>query len=626
MNLKAPALLILIISICVYTVESANRQYQYRESDDEIDDLQREFYDEHLKFMKYGNHSTRLMELYNELKAPSDFMRLNLEEMSQKKIDFGCWGCRIAAPTLFIYRRINKMSDEEIEKAGIDICVNAKISTPHVCEGLIKMNLEPILFVIDNQPKLTGNIFCAFALHGSCGEIKEPEFLYSIKVDPNYPLMDDGFSAISNRNVNQETFKIIHITDVHFDPRYVVGNNAKCDDPTCCRESHGKPNNTANAAGKWGSYDCDVPWESVVDLVQHLKAEHGDAEIIYYTGDTVDHGIWETSFEFNINAMKKFEDYMAEEFNGMKFYPILGNHEAHPVDVFAPEEISKESLSMNYLYGYISKAWRRWLPQSTELTLNRGGYYTTLVRPGFRVVGLNNNVCYNINWWVMYHPQEHTVQLNWLHDVLLQAEKANERVHILLHQPPGGESCYYVWAREYQKLIDRFHHIITGQFNGHTHREEFNVFYKSNDLSRPINVAWNGGSQVTFTNVNPNYRVYHVDKETLEIVDAETYYYNLTEANSGDANPRWQKMYSFKQEYGMEDLSPSSLDRLVTRFANDKDLLTKYWQFRYKLADPMLEKNCDKECLLENLCTIVTNQVFDNRKCDEIKKIFNENH
>lgn len=115
----------------------------------------------------------------------------------------------------------------------------------------------------------------------------------------------------------------------------------------------------------------------------------------------------------------------------------------------------------------------------------------------------------------MYHPQEHTVQLNWLYDVLLAAEKASERVHILLHQPPGGESCYSVWAREYHKLIDRFHHIIKGQFTGHTHRDELNVFYSSNDPSRAINIAWNGGSTVTYINVNPNYRVYTVDEETL---------------------------------------------------------------------------------------------------------------
>lgn len=137
--------------------------------------------------MENGVHSKRLMELYDEIKAPSDFMRYNLEDIPQPKLDLACWGCRIAAPTLFLYRRTMNMSDEQIARGGIDICVNARISTRHVCEGLVRINLESLLFVVDNQPKLTANIFCAFAFHGSCGEINEPEFLYSIKVDPNYP-------------------------------------------------------------------------------------------------------------------------------------------------------------------------------------------------------------------------------------------------------------------------------------------------------------------------------------------------------------------------------------------------------------------------------------------------------
>lgn len=138
--------------------------------------------------MQNGIHSARLMELYEELSPPSDFMRLNLEDIPQPKIDLACWGCRIAAPTLINYRRVLNMSDEEMAKAAIDICVNARITTKHVCEGSIQINLESLLFVVDNQPKLTANIFCAFAFHGSCGTINEPEFLYSIKVDPNYPV------------------------------------------------------------------------------------------------------------------------------------------------------------------------------------------------------------------------------------------------------------------------------------------------------------------------------------------------------------------------------------------------------------------------------------------------------
>lgn len=48
------------------------------------------------------------------------------------------------------------------------------------------------------------------------------------------------------------------------------------------------------------------------------------------------------------------------------------------------------------------------------------------------------------------------------------------------------------------------------QFNGHTHYDEFNVFYKDKE---PINVAYNGGSVTTYYYMNPNYRVYTVDPQ-----------------------------------------------------------------------------------------------------------------
>lgn len=108
---------------------------------------------------------------------------------------------------------------------------------------------------------------------------------------------------------------------------------AKCDDPNCCRESNGLPENAVDAAGRWGSYNCDVPWESVEDVIDHIKSEHSDAEIVYYTGDTVDHGAWETSVEHNLNSMTRFEEYVAKELPNVKFFPILGNHESHPFNM-----------------------------------------------------------------------------------------------------------------------------------------------------------------------------------------------------------------------------------------------------------------------------------------------------
>lgn len=136
-----------------------------------------------------------------------------------------------------------------------------------------------------------------------------------------------------------------------------------------------------------------------------------------------------------------------------------------------------------------------------------------LVKPGYRIVSLNNNDCYTDNWWLFYNGSNLKTQLQWLHDILLQAEKDNEKVHVLAHIPSGDGTCWYVWAREYNRLIERFSATISGIFNGHTHKDEMNVHYSAG--GHAIGVSWNGGALTTFTDKNPNYRIYEVEPETM---------------------------------------------------------------------------------------------------------------
>lgn len=53
------------------------------------------------------------------------------------------------------------------------------------------------------------------------------------------------------------------------------------------------------------------------------------------------------------------------------------------------------------------------------------------------------------------------------------------------------------------------------EFNGHTHKDEFKIFYEKNNNSNPLSVAWNGGSLTPYSYVNPNYRIFEVDSNTL---------------------------------------------------------------------------------------------------------------
>lgn len=168
-------------------------------------------------------------------------------------------------------------------------------------------------------------------------------------------------------------------------------------------------------------------------------------------------------------------------------------------------------------------------------------------------------------------------QLKWLRDTLIEAEAAGEKVHILGHVPPNTSSCTRAWNREYNKLIRQFAHIISGQFNGHTHNDEFTLFYATNKSDAAVNVAWNGGSGTSFVGLNSNYRLYQIETQTYQVVDHETWIFNLTQANQAShQTPNWFREYTFRDAFGVADLSPASLSTLVTKtFQNDTSLLRK---------------------------------------------------
>lgn len=111
-----------------------------------------------------------------------------------------------------------------------------------------------------------------------------------------------------------------------------------------------------------------------------------------------------------------------------------------------------------------------------------------------------------------------------------------------------------------------------------------------------------------------------------QVTDHETWIYNLTAANlNREELPEWFHEYSFGEAYGVTDLSPASLDQLLTTFATDHQLLHLYWQHKMKMGDPMMEAGCNSDCLLYHLCDI-TKQYADpaaeNWRCDQLAPLF----
>lgn len=116
--------------------------------------------------------------------------------------------------------------------------------------------------------------------------------------------------------------------------------------------------------------------------------------------------------------------------------------------------------------------------------------------------------------WLLHNKESLKEQLQWFYETLKEAEMNREKVHIIGHIPPNSAGCVKAWTTEYILIVNRFSHIISGQFNGHSHLDEFSIFYTTDNPSKSLNVAWTGGSGTSIDGLNSNYRVYYVDGES----------------------------------------------------------------------------------------------------------------
>ncbi|KAL1391554.1 hypothetical protein pipiens_003132 [Culex pipiens pipiens] len=626
--------LVLTVVVLVGALASTCSGYQVKPKNytATVEQLQHEFaraekdFEREFRIWKHtGVKTPRFREMVDSWKIPREERGMELEDLPIQREGQICLLCRSIVGQL-MQQRQNGATRDDLFETAYELCTTLQIQEPDVCYGVIEINIDFFIYIFDNRPSLGSDSVCAVIFQSSACILSDPEFLdWSVNVDASGRPVTESKHFPSARGPND--IKIVQITDLHYDPKYQMGYNAVCNRPACCRNDQGIPEDPSEQAGRWGDYrDCDSPWDAIEDVIDHVAEFHPDAAYIYHTGDMIDHGVWETSIGHNIGAMNRIYSKLIRTFPDTPVLNILGNHEAHPTNVFAPSINVRPDFSMDWLYRFSADLWGHWLPQSTRHTIQQGGFYTYLIRPGLRVVALNNQDCYTFNWWILWRPDYLANQMQWLHDVLLVAEQNNEKVHILAHIPYASSgSTFRICQREFRRILERFHDTISAQFHGHTHRDEFNVFYSRESPEHAINVAWNGGSTTAFSDINPNYIVYYVDPETYQVTDFESYIFNLTDANlTPDRRPDWFKLYSFAEEFDMHNLSPAEADRMVKRLGTPagRDELYRYWQFKVKLGDPSLEAGCDENCLLNHLCQIVVSEMGDDVKCDELRETF----
>ncbi|XP_064488502.1 sphingomyelin phosphodiesterase-like [Ornithodoros turicata] len=278
------------------------------------------------------------------------------------------------------------------------------------------------------------------------------------------------------------------------------------------------------------------------------------------------------------------------------------------------DEEEQYARKSRWLYDVLANSWTQWLSASALESVRSGGYYVARPREGLRVLSVNMNFCYFFNFWLIVNSTDPGGQLEWLIQQLTDAEDAGDKVHIIGHIPPGIIDCIETWSTMFHRIVERFEDTITGQFYGHTHYDEFAVFYSSENRAKAISVAYIAPSATTYSYLNPGYRIYNMDGQSKEITGHETYIMNLTEANLV-GEPTWRLEYA-TQDIGIASSSPSEWDSYVSRMEADDKLFEDFYGHFMKLSDH--PRNCTGICKERMICHLKTDRSHDYSKCSEM--------
>ncbi|XP_032878082.1 sphingomyelin phosphodiesterase [Amblyraja radiata] len=523
-------------------------------------------------------------------------------------LNISCRACRAAFTALDFALQL-KVGMDEVGLMATHLCVELHLAAGEVCVQAIRL-FERDMITAWVQSVLRPAEACGLLLGSDCGhwDIYGP-WNISLPVTPKPPVVPPVLPPAGS-----PVTRILFLTDIHWDKDYAAGTDPHCREPLCCRVGAGQPPPHQQGAGPWGEYSkCDLPLRTITNLLQHLQ--HQRYDLAYWAGDIPAHNVWQQSRHDQINALTTITNLLRQHLPNLTIYPAVGNHESTPVNSFPPPFIHGNQSS-SWLYNAMVDAWQQWLPPTALETLRRGGFYTVAVRPGLRLVSLNMNFCSHENFWLLVNSTDPAGQLQWLVGVLQGAEWSGEKVHIIGHIPPG--LCMKVWSWNYYRIVNRYEGTIAAQFFGHTHVDEFEMFYDEETLSRPLSVAFIAPSVTTYIGLNPGYRVYEVDGDyrgsSSLVLDHETFILNLTEAN-GSGRAAWSSLYRLRQSYGMDSAFPADFQRLLSRLYKDQRLFDRYWYLRHKgsVALP-----CLVECRAAVLCALRTGRAEDPQLCRDL--------
>lgn len=210
-----------------------------------------------------------ILEYPTFLDKTLDFFRLkNVASHFESKLS--CTGCKIGARLIQYYIHKGESNDKIINMIK-DYCVNLRIQTARVCQGVSRLFGDEVIYVL-KLATVQPHEICSFVMGESCADTYSPNHSWDV-IFPAVPKPEPKELPLPLDN--QPVLKVLHISDTHYDPYYEEGANANCNEPLCCRASQGIASSAVHAAGKWGDYrKCDTPKRTIDHLLSHIADTH----------------------------------------------------------------------------------------------------------------------------------------------------------------------------------------------------------------------------------------------------------------------------------------------------------------------------------------------------------------
>lgn len=501
---------------------------------------------------------------------------------------------------------------------------------------------------------LDGDLFCHYLMLDSC---PLPEQLVD-NIDLSNWWPPKPATAVEPSSSGR-TFRVLHLSDIHFQRGYTEGAEAECGNAMCCRKGTfpqlTRSSRPSMPAPPMGHYHCDTPEKLMHSSLNHITAtgaditDNGSFKFAIFTGDIVDHDPLFVSYEESVQEEVETMMFLKRHLGDIPVYSVLGNHDTYP---FA--QIAQKTSGFSNLFEWNAKLmaemWEEydWLDAAAaqQVREHYGGFATTTSQ-GLRIISLNSNFwyIYNMyNYWDVastdvqtgsLRPEDTSGVLRFLVDELLACEKRGQRAWIIAHVPPNGADTLSIPTVMLTQIVERFSpHIIAGLFFGHTHQDQFQLLYSGSTgtylkktAAQALGVAWIAPSITPLTDFNPGWRYYDVDAETFTIMDSHNFYARLNDTFDESLDYLdWEHLYSARTAYDFEKkwhkdwpLNATFWHAVAERIRADEsgDFTQRF--LNYGFRNSPYTPNCfeNENCQMENYCFVSSFNPEQARKCME---------